>query len=384
MRDDGEETEYDRLILSTGSRPFVPPGVPVDLPRVFTMRTREDADRARACVKPGCRALIMGGGLLGIELAASLDAGGVECAVVNLTPRLMQVQLDETAGTLLRRELEDRGIAIHNGDLLETYHTDEDGAFCGATTKGGVRIDADVLFVAVGTRPNIGYLEGTGLETNRGVVVNDQLQTADPRIYALGEIAEHRGMLYGITAGAQEQADVAARHVAGDPWAAYEGSTLFNILKIHGRDVRSAGVSELPEGAEEDPEWEDVVFSDTRRRVYQRCILHRHRLVGAQFIGDAGPWDACKRLLDSRIELQEERDTLLRPAAGGEAKPAVKGRLVCTCNQVGEGNLTDLIRDGVVDLETLCANSRAGTGCGSCRPEVQMLLDKTLATPEAT
>ncbi|MCC5844916.1 MAG: molybdopterin-dependent oxidoreductase [Verrucomicrobia bacterium] len=375
LRDDGEETPYDKLILATGSGPFVPPGVPVHLPRVFTMRTREDADRARAAIQPGTRVLIMGGGLLGIELAAALDAGAVKCTVVNLTARLMQIQLDETAGTLLRQELEERGIRVICEDSLAEYHTDADGAFIGAITQKGERIDAEVLFVAVGTRPNIAYLKDSGIDIKRGVCVNDHLQTSDPDIYALGEIAEHRGMLYGITAGAQEQANVAARHLAGDVWSGYEGSTLFNILKIHGRDVRSAGISEFPAGSENDPAWEDVVFADKRRRIYQRCILHNRRLVGAQFVGDASPWDECKRHIDSRLELEQERDTLLRPAAA-EERPPVLGRLVCTCNQVGETNLHNAIRDGATDLETLCTKTKAGTGCGSCRPEVQMILEK--------
>ncbi|MCC5849270.1 MAG: molybdopterin-dependent oxidoreductase [Verrucomicrobia bacterium] len=374
LKSDGEECPYDKLILSTGSRPFVPPGTPQDMPRVFTMRTREDADRARAVLRPGSHVLIMGGGLLGIELAAALNHNKIGCTIVNLTPRLMQLQLDATAGALLREELESRGIRVLCGDAVETIKTSDDEGLCGAITRNGEEIDANMLFVAVGTRTNIEYLADSGVETGRGVMVNDHLQSSDPNIYAIGEIAEHRGTLYGITAGAQEQADIAARHLAGDPWSSYEGSTLFNILKIHGTEVRSAGMAEIPEGCEEDPDWEDVVFQDRRQRVYQRCILHRNRLVGAQFFGDVSPWQQCKQWMDSRIELQEERLFLLR-SRGAEAKDPPRGRLVCTCNQVGELNLKEAMSEGVLDLETLCTRTRAGTGCGSCKPEVKLLLD---------
>ncbi len=376
LAEDGRCWSYDTLVLSTGSRAFVPPGVPMEMPGIYTMRTKADADAARKDLGDEGRVLVMGGGLLGIELAASLDAAGFDCDVIEMAPRLMLRQLDETAGGLLKLELEERGIGVFTGDCIVEYLTDKKGNFSGAKTRGGLVIHADLLFVAVGTRPNIEYLDESGLECNRGVIVNDHLQTSDPYIFALGEIAEHQGMLYGITAGAQDQAKIAARFIAGDDWSSYSGSTLFNILKIHGREVRAAGLNEIPEGSEEDPQWEDVIFHDKRKRIYQRCIVHRNRLVGAQFIGNADPWEDCKRWIDQGIELEAERDSLLRGAA--EAREPVKGRLVCTCNQVGEKNLQDAIHNGCVDLEALCSKTRAGTGCGSCRPDVKRILETAL------
>jgi len=377
---DGQEFTYDKLVLSTGSRAFVPPGVRVDLPGVFTMRTREDADRARERITPDSRVLVMGGGLLGIELAASLEAAGVNAAVIEMAPRLMMRQLDETAAALLKEELESRGIPVYTSDAVEEYLTHGDGSLAGVKTREGRQIEADLLFVAVGTRPNISYLETSGLEQNRGIEVNDHLQTSDPDIYALGEIAEHRGMLYGITDGAQKQAKVAAGHIAGRVWSRYEGSVLFNILKIHGRDVRSAGINEIPEGGEEDG-WEDVLFRDRRRRIYQRCILQHNRLKGVQLIGDVSPWDRCKGWMDQGLELEEERAQLLRaPGAGAVERPPVKGKLVCSCNQVGEGNLLDAIMGGCTTLNDLCETTRAGTGCGSCRSQVKTLLERNLKT----
>ncbi len=376
---DGQEFPYDKLVLSTGSRAFVPPGVRVDLPGVFTMRTREDADRARDRITPDSRVLVMGGGLLGIELAASLEAAGVKAAVIEMAPRLMMRQLDDTAASYLKQELESRGIPVYTSDAVEEYLTNEGGEFAGVKTREGRLIDADLLFVAVGTRPNVSYLEGSGLNQNRGIDVNDHLQTSDPDIYALGEIAEHRGMLYGITDGAQKQARVAAAHIAGRVWSRYEGSVLFNILKIHGRDVRSAGINDIPEGGE-DEGWEDVLFRDKRRRIYQRCILQHNRLMGVQLIGDVSPWDRCKRWMDQGLELEEERSQLLQSPGEGADRPPVKGKLVCSCNQVGEGNLLDAIMGGCTTLEDLCETTRAGTGCGSCRPQVKTLLDLNLKT----
>lgn len=380
---DGQEFSYDKLVLSTGSRAFVPPGVRVDLPGVFTMRTREDADRARERITPTSRVLVMGGGLLGIELAASLEAAGVNAAVIEMAPRLMMRQLDEMAAELLKQELESRGIPVYTSDAVTEYVTDTDGNFAGVTTREGRSIEADLLFVAVGTRPNISYLEESGLDQNRGIKVNDHLQTSDPDIYALGEIAEHRGMLYGITDGAQKQAKVAAGHIAGRVWSRYEGSVLFNILKIHGRDVRSAGINEIPEGGEEQG-WEDVLFRDKRRRIYQRCILQHNRLMGVQLIGEVSPWDRCKAWMDEGLELEDERAELLHsPGGGASDRPPVKGKLVCSCNQVGEGNLLDAIMGRCTTLDDLCETTRAGTGCGSCRSQVKTLLERQL-DPELT
>jgi ferredoxin-nitrate reductase len=340
---------------------------------VFSLRTRWDADRIKTYLDSGARVLIMGGGLLGLEMAASLDRAGFRVAIIEMADRLMQRQLDETAATLLQQELEDRGIEVYSGDVVMDYLGH--GRIRGVLTKADRHLACDALIVAVGTRPNIGLAVRARLHHSRGVTVNDHLQTSDRNIYAAGEIAEHRSELYGITPAAEEQAAIAAAHLAGDGWAAYAGSVPFNILKIDGLVVCALGTSVIPE--DESDSCEEIVFLDRRRRVYKKCVVRRDRLIGAILVGDSAEFDTFRQLIDTGIELEEQRATLLGSSASDRGEPPI-GRLVCSCKYVGEGNLKREIAAGCTNLPALCSRSRAGTGCGSCRPEVQMILEREL------
>jgi len=371
---DGGEESYDRLVLCTGSRPFVPPGIPMERGGMHTLRTREDAEEILAGLHENVRILIVGGGLLGIEMAAALDHAGIQCSIVNAGPWLMSNQLDQDAGSILEEEIKERGISVFCDDIIETY--EGQSRVKSVVTKSGFRIDCDLVIVAVGTRPNIDVFVPAGLEANRGLVVDGQLKTNDPAIYALGEIAEFKGKLCGITAAAQAQARVAAMHCAGNPWALYRGSVPFNILKIHGRDVASAGLASAPDN---DEAYEEISFMDRRRRVYKKCIIYRDRLVGCTLIGDNLQFAAYRDLIQDQTELDDRRDTLLRE--GGVVHEAPIGKIICSCNQVGEGNLRAAIESGIADLDLLCAKTRAGTGCGSCRPELQLLLAEYAVEP---
>ena len=372
--DQGRRYAYDKLVLATGSRAFIPNGVPMGWDGVFSLRTRWDADRVRAHLAPGARVLVMGGGLLGLEMAAALDHCGFAVSVIELGDRLMARQLDATASAILQEELEARGIEVHCGDAVVDYLGH--GRIRGVLTKNDRHLPCDALLVAVGTRPNVGLAVRAELHHSRGVTVNDHLQTSDPAVYAAGEIAEHDGQLYGITAGAEEQAEVAAAHIAGDVWASYAGSVPFNILKVQGLDVAAIGTSVVPE-ADAD-HYEEVTLLDRRRSVYKKCVVKDDRLVGAILIGDKAEFARFRALIQDGTELEDLRATLLGGAPGEAPEPPV-GRIVCTCNAVGEGNLERCIADGFTELPTLCAKSRAGTGCGSCRPEVKQILDRELA-----
>lgn len=373
----GRET-YDKLVLCTGSRPFIPPGTPMARPGLFSIRTREDAEAIIEWMTPGSHALVIGGGLLGIEMAAAFNLTGVDCTVIELGDRLMARQLDKTASALLKDELEDRGIEVICGDRVVEFEGEE--MVTGVTTAEGRHIRCDPVIVAVGTRPNIERFTGkagNGLVTNRGLVVDAHLRTSDLDVYALGEIAEFEGTLFGITRAAQEQGRIAAHHCAGDPWSIYRGSVLFNILKIHGRGVASAGLPEAPEG---EAGYEEVSFLDRRRRIYKKCVIYRDRMVGCTFIGDTTEFTTFRDWIEQRLELDDLRDGLLQ--GGGAIPEPPKGRIVCSCNQIGEGNLRDAIHAGADTLETLCSQTRAGTGCGSCRPELQILLEReVMPTP---
>jgi ferredoxin-nitrate reductase len=229
-------------------------------------------------------------------------------------------------------------------------------------------LEGDVLVFAIGTVPNIEIARDAGLEHRRGLVVDGYLRTSDPYIHAIGEIAEFGGNLYGFTAAAEQQAGVLAHYLNGDIASFYTGTVPMNIIKIHGFDLCSIGLSESPDSRE----YEEIVFIDKARRYYKKCIIHQDRLVGAILIGDKEEFREFRDLITRRIELSDKRLQLLR--SGTRAEP-VQGRLVCSCNNVGSGNLRKKIAEGCTDLAALCAATGAGTGCGSCRPEVKKILE---------
>jgi ferredoxin-nitrate reductase len=234
--------------------------------------------------------------------------------------------------------------------------------------KSGLTIETQAVVIAIGTVPNIEIAKAGGIECKRGVIVDEYLQTNDPSIFAIGEIAEFKGFLYGITAAAEQQAEIVARYLNGDISKYYTGSLLMNILKMHGTDLCSLGEVECPD----DPAYEEVVFIDKAKRYYKKCIIHNDRLIGAILIGDKMEFLEYRSLIENKIELSEKRLQLLR---SGKTPEPVIGRLVCSCSNVGEGNLINKIKEGCKDHLQLCQLTGAGTGCGSCRSEVKEILE---------
>ena len=362
----GNTHSYDILILATGSRAAMLKDVPA-MKGIFTMRSRPDADsfKQHVDIAKG-KVVIVGGGLLGIELAASLREVNVEVTIVQRISRLMDRQLDPLGSQLLHEELTDKGVDIYYNDEIERFLGDT--TVSGIRLKSGLIIDCQAIVIAIGTAPNIEIARSGGIECKRGVVVNDYLQTNDPSIFAIGEIAEFKGFLYGITAAAEQQAEIVARFLGGDIAKYYEGSLLMNILKMHGTDLCSLGEVECPD----DPAYEEVVFIDKAKRYYKKCIIHNDRLIGAILIGDKSEFLEYRNLIENKIELSEKRLQLLR---SGKAPEPVIGKLVCSCNNVGEGNLVNKIKEGCKDHLQLCQITGAGMGCGSCRPEVKAILE---------
>jgi ferredoxin-nitrate reductase len=369
----GKMHRYDVLLMATGSRATMLRDIP-NMQGIFTMRSRIDADNFKHHVDPSKgKVLIVGGGLLGIELAASLREVNVEVCIVQRISRLMDRQLDILGSQLLHEELEDKGIDIFYDDEIERFLGKEKVE--GVRLRSGQEINCQAIVIAIGTTPNIELARVSGIECKRGVVVNDYLLTSDPNIYAIGEIAEFKGFLYGITAAAEQQAEIVARHLSGDIAHCYEGSLLMNILKMHGTELCSLGLAEAPDN---DPAYEEVVFIDKAKRYYKKCIIHNDRLVGAILIGDKTEFLEFKDLISNKIELSEKRLELLR--SGKKAEPII-GKLVCSCGGVGKGNIINKINEGCTELKTLCQASGAGMGCGSCRTEVQAILEKELTPP---
>jgi len=364
---------YDVLLMATGSRAAMLRDVPV-MQGIFTMRSRVDADNFRNHVQPANgKVLIVGGGLLGIELAASLREIGVGVTIVQRISRLMDRQLDPLGSQLLHEELLHKDVDIYYNDEIERFYGN--GKVTGVQLKSGLTINCQAIVIAVGTIPNIELAKACRLEIKRGVEVNEYLQTSDPAIFAVGEIAEFKGFLYGITAAAEQQAEIVARYLSGDISKYYEGSLLMNILKMHGTDLVSMGLAECPD----DKAYEEVVFIDKAKRYYKKCIIHNDRLVGAILIGDKAEFLEYRDLIQNKMELSEKRLQLLR--SGKTIEPVI-GKLVCSCGNIGEGNILNKIKDGCTELKKLCEVSGAGMGCGSCRPEVLAILDKAMPVKE--
>ncbi|MFB9841782.1 nitrate reductase [Mucilaginibacter ginsenosidivorans] len=364
----GIKTGYDILLVATGSRAAVPKNLP-PLPGIFTMRSRVDADNFKKHIPGDAHVVIVGGGLLGLEMAASLREMGVKITIIQRTSKFLNRQLDDLGSRLLHAEMVDQGCDI--------YYDDEVQLYCGRSKltgiglKSGRKINCDAMILAIGTTPNFEIAKECGLECRRGVIVNERMQTSDPDIYAIGETAEFEGALYGITAAAEQQAEVVAGYLNGDIASYYKGSLLMNIIKIHDFDLCSIGLPECPD----DSDYEEVVFIDKAKRYYKKCIIHQDRLVGAILIGDKSEFLEFRDLIANKTELSEKRLQLLR--SGSKVDPAL-GKLVCSCNNVGSENIRKKIEEGCGTMKTLCATTGAGTGCGSCRPEVKRLLDEAL------
>jgi ferredoxin-nitrate reductase len=362
----GETHAYDKLILATGSSANFPRGIP-RLPGVFTIRHRTDADELVKYTNKEGPIVIVGAGLLGMEMAAALRKVDIEVTMVQLTSRLMERQLDQTASELLYEHIRDRGIRVLFNDEVE--HLAQRGDGIQAALKSGKFLDCKAVVFAIGTHPNIGLAKGAGLECRRGVVVNEHLQTSDLDIYAIGEIAEHKGSMNGITAAAEQQADIAAGYIAGDLSSTYSGSISMNILKFPDLELCSLGVIEIPDGASG---YEEIVLLDKTERFYKKCIVHNDRLVGAILMGDKTEFNDFRRMIEDEMELSDRRKELLR---SGQSLPTMKGELVCSCNNVGDGNIREAIREGCEDFAELCDRTGAGTGCGSCKPEVKAIME---------
>ena len=282
---------------------------PFDLPGVFTMRTRYDADSLKSFLKPDGSVLIIGGGLLGLELAASLREIDINVSILQLGSRLMERQIDNLSGQLLLDFVEEKEIKVYLNDQVQSIEQSKHTDGLSAQLRSGKTLDVDAIVYAVGTKPNIEFVQEAGLESARGMIVNDYLQTSDPDIFAIGEIAEHDGKTLGITSAAEKQADVAARFINGDVQQRYDGAVPMNILKFSDLDLCAIGIAEVPANGEG---YDEILFIDKSMRYYKKCIIKDDRLVGAIMIGDKAEFAEFKGLIENNIELSERRMQLLR------------------------------------------------------------------------
>ncbi len=378
---DGARHRYDAAVIATGSHPLVPPleGMTTpdgDLrPGVFVYRTMDDCARIRAHARSGDSAVVLGGGLLGLEAAKVLADRGLHVTVIHANETLMNLQLDELGGEMLEREIERCGIFVRTARTVE--------AIVGELVVEGVRLDdgktlaADMVVLACGVRPRIEVARASGIPINRGIIVNDLLATEAPGVYAIGECAEHAAKTYGIVTPAWEQAAVLAEILSGtNPSARYRGSKLYTRLKVAGVDVASMGRVE-PE-LESD---EVIQIVETRRGAYRKMIVRDGKLVGALFVGNTEAAASLVQIYDRGDTLPIDPLEALCPGAlFGSGAPA--DRLICTCHKVTESRLGDAIAAGACTVETLGELTKAGTGCGSCKPALVQLLAKQAPPPK--
>jgi nitrite reductase (NADH) large subunit len=299
----GVEVTYDRLLLATGSQPIVLPIPGAKLKGVVTFRDLADVEAMLAASGRGRRAIVIGGGLLGLEAANGLKARGMDVTVVHLLETLMERQLDSAAGSLLRASLASRGIEFKMP--AQTSEIVGEDRVRAVRFKDGTELEADLVVMAVGVRPNIELAQSIGLQCERGVLVDDTLQTFDPSIYAVGECVQHRKTTFGLVAPLWEQARVCAMHLAERGTSRYRGSLPATQLKVTGIELYSAGEFHGSEHAE------DIVLRDPGRHIYKRLIVRDNKLRGAVLFGDAsaGPWYA--ELIAAGKDVGELRDRLL-------------------------------------------------------------------------
>ncbi len=386
IAEDGTEEPYDRLLLATGSNPFIIPVPGHNLTGVIGFRDIKDVDTMLETSKSRKHAVVIGGGLLGLEAANGLQIQGMDVTVVHLCDTLMERQMDGVSGKMLQKALEERGLQFLMATQTEAILGDDHVK--GVRFKGGLEISADIVVMAAGIRPNIELAKKIGLHCERGVVVNDTMQTYDPKIYAVGECVQHRGDTYGLVAPLFEQAKVCANHLAKLGIGAYQGSVTSTKLKVTGIDLFSAGDFIGDESTEE------IVMKDASRGVYKKIVIKDNRIKGAVMYGDTVDGSWYFQLLRDGTDVSEFRDSLIFGQAqigeaghgGQNAASAMSAEMeVCGCNGVCKGDIVKAITTkGLFTLEEVRAHTKASASCGSCTGLVEQILSSTVGDYSAT
>ncbi|ABM36721.1 nitrite reductase large subunit NirB [Polaromonas naphthalenivorans] len=371
--------EYDRLIMATGSNPFILPIPGKDLKGVLAYRDIADTQAMIDAAAVYKHAVVIGGGLLGLEAANGLMKRGMQVTVVHVMPTLMERQLDEVAGKLLQKSLTERGMKFLIGGQTQELVGGEDGRVKSVKFKDGTEVPADLVCMAVGIRPNTALAEKMRLYVNRGIVVSDTMQTTtDARIYAVGECAAHRGIAYGLVAPLFEQGKVLANHLAQHGIGRYTGSLTSTKLKVTGIDLFSAGEFMGGDGAEE------IIMSDPFGGVYKKLVIKDDKLIGACLYGDTVDGSYYFKLLRDGRSIEGIRDKLMFGESnigdGGheghnKAASMADSDEVCGCNGVNKGMICKAIKEkGLFTLDEVRKHTKASASCGSCTGLVEQIL----------
>jgi nitrite reductase (NADH) large subunit len=376
------ETPYDDLIIATGSRSFIPPieGLRMDdgslKPGVFAFRTMDDTQAviAYAQDEKHRRAVVIGGGLLGLEAARGLQGFGLQVDVLHVGPHLMDTQIGPAGGEILRKSVEELGIYVHTKAKTTSIMGEE--RVEGVWLMDHPLLECDMVVVAAGIRPNVDLAVTSGFTVERAIMVDDQMRTMDdPDVYAVGECVQHRGAVYGLVQPLWEQAVVLADHLTGaDPDAAYHGSRTATKLKVAGVDVAAMGV----QGPERDTD-EHIVFSEPRKGIYKSLVIRDEKLIGATMLGDTSKVAFLMQAFDRGLPLPEERLEMLfnlgTPAEEVGIAELADDAQVCNCNGVSKGQLVACVESGTGTVSGVMDRTRAGKGCGSCKNMVCQIVE---------
>ena len=380
ITEDGITVPYDRLIIATGSTPFMLPLPGASKEGVIGFRDIKDVNSMMSATKSFKKAVVIGGGLLGLEAANGLMKQGMDVTVVHLGSKLMDRQLDEPASEMLRQSLEERGMTF-----LMKHSSSEilgDERVTGLRFNDDTEVEADLLVMAVGIKPNFELAKSAGLYCERGIVVDDTMQSYDPKIYAVGECVQHRGIAYGLVAPLWDQAKVCANHLANFGIARYEGTVTSTKLKVTGIELFSAGDFVGNESTEE------IVFKDEATGTYKKIVLENDKIKGAVMYGDTVDGSWYFQMMKDGTDVSAFRDTLLFGQAhlgdsGHNPETRVAGlpdnAEICGCNGVCKGDIVNAInKHKIFTLDEVRAHTKASASCGSCTGLVESLLSHTV------
>ncbi|WP_395701672.1 nitrite reductase large subunit NirB [Aquabacterium sp.] len=380
---DGEVLPYDKLVLATGSVPFVPPVPGRERPHCFVYRTIEDLEAMKASGARSKSGVVVGGGLLGLECAKALRDMGLDTHVVEFAPRLMAVQVDEGGGKVLRSKIEALGVHVHT-----SRHTVQitDGATARhrMVFEDGTWLETDMIVFSAGIRPRDELARQSVLAVGPrgGVVIDSQCRSSDPDIYAIGECASWNEQVYGLVAPGYDMARVAARHIAGQHDAAFVGADLSTKLKLMGVDVASIG-----DAQGKTPGSRSVHYTDELRQTYKKLVVSAdgQRLLGAVLVGDAAEYGTLQQMALNGIALPAEPEFLILPSSDGKARPGLgvdalpDAAALCSCNNVTKGQICQAVGEGATTIAALKACTKAGSTCGGCVPLVTQVMKAEMA-----
>ena len=375
MTESGIEVDYDQCIFATGSKAFVLPIKGSDFPSVIGWRTIDDTKRMMEIAKSKKHAIVIGGGLLGLECARGLLDQGMEVTVIHLAEWLMEMQLDAKAGQMLKADLEKQGMNFELQANTKEILGEEDVE--AVRLADGRVLEADLVVMAVGIRPYTELAKQSDLEVNRGIVVNDMMQTSDPNIYAVGECAEHQGKVYGLVAPLYEQGKVLADYLTDNDTEGYKGSTTFTSLKVSGCDLYSAGQ------IVESPEIKGIEIFNSVDNNYKKVFLKDGEVVGAVLYGNTDDGSRFYNMMKKHESIEDYTLVSLLTKGGEEASNSIEDmaddETICGCNGVDKGTIVKAIKEnGLTSVDEVTKATKAGNSCGKCKGQIGEILQYAL------